>query len=325
MSKYKLVNGEIVDLSNYSSDQRIIFLSRQKKGYSLVTEDFQNGAAETSASATPKNNQALNGDSSLGPGLSDSQNRSTGASAPNSWNEEDKENRDYQWYLDNKATARKDEIANNDLSRSKKAEEFESQNIWTALGGIASAVPGGASLSPYLYKKGFDKKTEDGIEAPEKAESLDYYGKTGKDVAEKIIKEEDLDLEYENYYFNKDRNSDFVNKHYNSSELSKLNINVEDFQGFLQKKGFIEDFNEEIKNGVYDDDKLGTDFLGIDLGTEEIKTRGIGKERDLQTMLGQYMERQDTRLNRKNVLDKVIGGTYNIDSENGWDEKNYKN
>jgi len=71
MSKYKLANGEIVDLSNYSSDQRIIFLSRQKEGYSLVTEDFQNGAAGTSASATPKNGQALNGDSSLDLGSSD--------------------------------------------------------------------------------------------------------------------------------------------------------------------------------------------------------------------------------------------------------------
>ena len=329
MSKYKLVNGEIVDLSNYSSDQRIIFLSRQKKGYSLVTEDFQNGAAETSASATPKNGQALNGDSNLDLGLSDSQNRSTGASAPNSWNEEDKENRDYQWYLDNKGTARKDEIANNDLSRSKKAEEFESQNIWTTLGGIASAT-GARALSPYLYKKGFDKKTEDGIEAPEKAESLDYYGKTGKDVAEKIIKEEDLDLEYENYYFNKDRNSDFVNKHYNSSELSKLNINVEDFQGFLQKTGFIEDFNEEIKRGDYDEEEnLGQEVLGMIGRTlnpmvpfRKLKTnKAAGKERDLQFYLTKYMDRQNARKTRKIALDKVVDGSYSIDSENGWDEK----
>lgn len=59
MSKYKLLNGKIVDLSSYSADEKIIFLAQQEEGYSLVTDDFQNGAVETSASAVLKEDQAL--------------------------------------------------------------------------------------------------------------------------------------------------------------------------------------------------------------------------------------------------------------------------
>ena len=70
MPKYKLKNGSIVDTTNYDSIELEYFLGSYPDAV-LVSEDFQNGVAETDASAIPVNNQASNGDSALENGSSE--------------------------------------------------------------------------------------------------------------------------------------------------------------------------------------------------------------------------------------------------------------
>ena len=70
MPKYKLKNGSIVDTTDYDSIELKYFLGSYPDAV-LVSEDFQNGVAETDASATPVNNQASNGGSALENGSSE--------------------------------------------------------------------------------------------------------------------------------------------------------------------------------------------------------------------------------------------------------------
>ena len=70
MPKYKLKNGSIVDTTNYDSIELEYFLGSYPDAV-LVSEDFQNGVAETDASAIPVNNQASSGDSALENGSSE--------------------------------------------------------------------------------------------------------------------------------------------------------------------------------------------------------------------------------------------------------------
>ena len=70
MPKYKLKNGAIVDTTDYSPIELKYFLGSYPDA-ALVSEDFQNGVAETDASVIPVNNQASNGDSALENGSSE--------------------------------------------------------------------------------------------------------------------------------------------------------------------------------------------------------------------------------------------------------------
>lgn len=70
MPKYKLNNGEVVDTSNFSEEEENDWLFDNSDNIDL-DYDFQNGAVETDASATPVNNPASNGDSISEDGLSD--------------------------------------------------------------------------------------------------------------------------------------------------------------------------------------------------------------------------------------------------------------
>ena len=75
MPKYKLNNGEVVDTSNFSEEEENSWLFDNSENIDL-DYDFQNGAVETDASATPVNNPASNGDSISEDGLSDGVDRS---------------------------------------------------------------------------------------------------------------------------------------------------------------------------------------------------------------------------------------------------------
>ncbi len=70
MPKYKLKNGSVVDTTNYDAIELEYFLGTYPDAV-LVSEDFQNGVAETDASAIPVNNQASNGGSALENGSSE--------------------------------------------------------------------------------------------------------------------------------------------------------------------------------------------------------------------------------------------------------------
>ena len=95
MPKYKLNNGEVVDTSNFSEEEENSWLFNNSEDIDL-DYDFQNGAVETDASATPVNNPASNGDSISEDGLSDGVNSYDDIRARRI-----KEGRDYDFYKNN--------------------------------------------------------------------------------------------------------------------------------------------------------------------------------------------------------------------------------
>ena len=104
------------------------------------------------------------------------------------------------------------------------------------------------------------------------------------------IEENDLDLDFPNLYFNKDNSTSFIENNYGGANaIAQTNLNPIDFEGFLNRNGFAEEFNEKLKNGVYDD-------------SEGLQDGSLAKERDLRRYLDLYKSEQDARLNQKNKL-----------------------
>ncbi len=104
------------------------------------------------------------------------------------------------------------------------------------------------------------------------------------------IEENDLDLDFPNLYFNKDKSTSFIENNYGGADaIAQTNLNPIDFEGFLNRNGFAEEFNEKLNNGVYDD-------------SEGLQDGSLAKERDLRRYLDLYKSEQDARLNQKNKL-----------------------
>jgi len=104
------------------------------------------------------------------------------------------------------------------------------------------------------------------------------------------IEENDLDLDFPNLYFNKDNSTSFIENNYGGADaIAQTNLNPIDFEGFLNRNGFAEEFNEKLNSGVYDD-------------SEGLQDGSLAKERDLRRYLNLYKSEQDARLNQKNKL-----------------------
>jgi chloramphenicol 3-O-phosphotransferase len=107
------------------------------------------------------------------------------------------------------------------------------------------------------------------------------------------IEENDLDLDFPNLYFNKDNSTSFVESNYGGADaIAQTNLNPIDFEGFLNRNGYAEEFNEKLKNGVYND-------------SEGLQDGSLAKERDLRRYLNLYKSEQDARLNQKKKLDSI--------------------
>ena len=108
------------------------------------------------------------------------------------------------------------------------------------------------------------------------------------------IEENDLELNptESNLYFNPDKDNSFVNEYYNVAELEdNENFNTTDFQGYLNKTEFSQDFEEDLKEGVYGSyDK------------DDEASLLVAKERAIATALGNYIDDTDTKANEKEFL-----------------------
>jgi hypothetical protein len=121
-------------------------------------------------------------------------------------------------------------------------------------------------------------------------------GELGEDNKMKILKakeqirntDSDLDNPYLYYSsLNQGLEDDFVESNFNKKELEGLGINTLDFEGFLNKKGYKNDFLDKQEKGLFDG--KGRDFFGgydITLGKELAKKK-------LLTMYMEDMQRRD--------------------------------
>lgn len=120
-------------------------------------------------------------------------------------------------------------------------------------------------------------------------------GALGEDSKYKIsklkekIQETDSELQNPYMYYsseNQEQPDDFVEKNYNKKELEGLGINSQDFDGYLNKKGYKEDFLKKESEGLFEGE--GDNFFtGYNIG--------LAKELSKKKMLNMYMEDMQRR------------------------------
>ncbi len=67
------------------------------------------------------------------------------------------------------------------------------------------------------------------------------------------IQKNDLDLKNPYIYYSTSKSGDtFVDETYNAPKLKSLGVDPDDFDGFLNKNGYSNDFKKNIENGIYD-------------------------------------------------------------------------
>ncbi len=141
-------------------------------------------------------------------------------------------------------------------------------------------------------------------------EEFDLYKtwKSGGSIEPKLTLEEDiedkvqlLDLDIDpdktNLYYNQRSDNTFVRKYYNASELNSLGVNVSDFQGWLSKNGFVDEFRKDVEGGVF---KAGSGVgISADARATGQDNLNVAKERVLDTRLSQYMNSVNKKLDAK--------------------------
>ena len=322
MPKYKLSNGKIIDTTNYSAQKLMFFQSKYPDA--VLVEDFQTDPASAETNVGSQKNTVSNSDNSL----SDFNDRASGRKATNSWDSDSNEVKNYNYYKRNPREQR-------------PTESFEDYRIRVKetlpdLGGL-DRVDGKFVYKPgvlndpnmTLYQKADAMRgytiTESGMQQSIASNYKVKDGKLTNDVdneygindvqrANKILVDEDLDIAYENLYYNQSEDNTFVNNYFNSTDLTTLGINPTDFQGWLNKNGFSEDFEQDMLDGVYDFD--GNNEGGTYYTDSDKRNLAVNKERKLNSMLTSYMNRQDERFNRKTVLEDILNGKEGVTIDN---------
>jgi len=101
------------------------------------------------------------------------------------------------------------------------------------------------------------------------------------------------------YYSSKNQGQedDFLDTNYNKKELEGLGINTQDFEGFLNKKGYKNDFLKKQEEGLFDGQGRDT-WSGYDIG--------LSKELAKKKLLNMYMEDMQRRDFTKQDLNQDI-------------------
>jgi hypothetical protein len=323
MPKYKLNDGTVVDTSNFGEEEMESWLFNNVENIDL-DYDFQNGAVETGASATPANNPASNGGSISEDGSSDGANSYDDARARRI-----KEGKDYNFYKNNPREQRPRET---DEAYAERVEatltplytEFQEQEDLGFFEGMMAAennrregvaMPGD-NPEEYADRK-LEAKRGYKIDKAGKQVSLasqsdyKYYGTTDKEIAENIIIDEELGEKFQNIDYNKWEDNSFVNDYYDTAALKDVGVNISDFQGFLNVNEFSKDFENDVKDGVYSGDSSSD---GV-----------VSKELALSEMLNAYMSNHSERTNKNVILNNVLQGNKEFSVNDINDFSKYKN
>jgi predicted kinase len=239
-------------------------------------------------------------------GSSDFEDRASGRKPTNSWDSDSNEVKNYNYYKRNPREQRPTESIEDYKIRVKKTlPSFESLNDPSmtlyqkadAMRGYTITESGEQRSIASNYKVEDGKLTND---------VDNEYGINDVQRANKILVDEDLDIAYENLYYNQSEDNTFVDNYFNSTDLTTLGVNPTDFQGWLNKNGFSEDFEQDMLEGVY---SFEGNYKGGAFYTDSNKRDlNVNKERALNGMLNTYMHRQDERFNRKTVLEDILMG-----------------
>ena len=114
---------------------------------------------------------------------------------------------------------------------------------------------------------------------------------------QKRVRQNDLDVDPDSshLFYNQNNDNSFVSKFYNTRDLHNMGINIQDFQGWLNRNKHSEDFRELYEEGAFEDGFFGK--FGDQ--TEELR---VAYERQLSMYLDMYINDVNTRANEKIFL-----------------------
>lgn len=126
------------------------------------------------------------------------------------------------------------------------------------------------------------------------------------DTIKNKIQLTDSELLHPHLYYsstNQGTPDDFVDKNYNSKQLQEIGVNPDDFDGFLNKKGYKDDFLKKEVEGIYE---------GTGNATLSRYDIGLAKELAKKKMLNMYMEDMQQRDFTKQYLNQDLEITFGV-------------
>lgn len=284
---YTLSDGSQIDISNYSQFEKTSFLIKNPGAKK------QKGVAK-SVSAASKKPLTQNGESTQVDGFSASQKFRLA-------NEQDLESAQTTGIMPPPSSQPKVAVDNYrtlyDLEQNKAKEKDNTFNQKITL-------PGGRSQKKITSK--LDGSKEELKKFVENFSDNPVTGELGEDSKYKIakIKEKiqntDSELQHPYLYYssqNQQQPDNFIKDNYAPKELESLGVNTQDFDGFLNKKGFKEDFNKKESEGLFKGEGVDA-WGGYDVG--------LAKELAKKRMLNMYMEDMQRRDYTKQDLNQDI-------------------
>jgi hypothetical protein len=145
-------------------------------------------------------------------------------------------------------------------------------------------VYSGGGVEDLLKPKSFTEKIKE--QAKPFAVKVKESYKPVKINYDNLIKANDLDLQNPYLYFSKSKEGDNQVNEFYTNNISDLPINKDDFDGFLRKKGYLNDINKDIESGLYKKDR------GV---FSENYNEELIKEKRLVDYLSLYIEDKNQR------------------------------
>jgi len=278
---YSLPDGSQVDLSNYSDFERINFLMENPNAKKLK------GVAK-SAGVMPKK-KAQNTESKQASGSSGSQKYRLA-------NEDDLEIMQKRGDAPPPSTYRRSNADINDLYGAQTNFNKDYQEL-KALLGKGDYKQRLGSL-PEQKKVKVSKPEEIYDLKPNSTEHVDSLNEIAR--LKSKIQETDSDLDHPYlYYSSKKQNQEdnFIDENYSRTELEGLGVNTEDFDGFLNKNGYKQDYLDKKERGLFSGQ--GSNFM---TGYDYKLADELAKKR----MLNLYMDNMQRRDYTKQDLNQEI-------------------
>lgn len=182
-----------------------------------------------------------------------------------------------------------------EVSRIKESEDFKIKQQQGILPPTSDLIERGelkleittddGGVSDFLKPKSFEEKIKQQVKDPiEKAKESSKNFKINYD---NLIKSKDLDLENPYLYYSKEKDGDREVTAMYSEELP--GINIQDFDGFLRKNGYLDQFNRALEKGDFKSTQFG--YSGNLMG-----------EKKLVDYLKLYLEDKTQREFEKNAI-----------------------
>lgn len=276
---YSLSDGSQVDLSNYSDFEKINFLMENPGAKKLK------GVAK-SAGVMPKKKAQDSGSKQVS--------GSSGSQKYRLANEDDLEVMQKRGEAPPPSAYRRSNVDVNDIYGSKTNFNKDYQEL--------KAYLGKGDYKQRLQTLPKNKKIESKEDLYTLKQNSTEHVDSINEVAnlKKKIQETDSDLEHPYLYYSskkQDPNDDFIDQNYSRSELEELGVNAEDFDGFLNKNGYKQDYLDKQQRGLYSGE--GSNFA---TGYNYKLADELAKKR----MLNMYMDNMQRRDYTKQDLNEEI-------------------